>query len=146
MQNRKHGSVADRVQKFVGMPGRGQRPGFRFSVTNHDVDNQVGIVEGRTKSMRNAVSQFPALVNGARHFWRAMAAQLTGKRERLKQAKHAGFVLTLGGVDLRVSSFKVAVGKHGGCSMPRTRQINHVQIVLADDAVQMDPCECLAGI
>jgi hypothetical protein len=30
--------------------------------------------------------------------------------------------------------------------VPRTRDVDHVQIVLPDDAIQMDPRKCLAGV
>ena len=51
MQDRQHGSVGDRVEKFVGLPGGRQRAGFRFAVADDAGDDQIGIIERRSESM-----------------------------------------------------------------------------------------------
>ena len=52
MQDWEHGSVGDRVKKFVGLPGGRQRAGLRFAVANDAGDNQIRIVKRRPESMR----------------------------------------------------------------------------------------------
>jgi hypothetical protein len=51
MQDRQHGAVGDRVEKFVGLPRGRQRAGFRFTVADNAGDDQIGIVERRTESV-----------------------------------------------------------------------------------------------
>ena len=35
MENRQDSSIANRIEKLVGMPARSQWPGFRFAITHH---------------------------------------------------------------------------------------------------------------
>jgi hypothetical protein len=48
MQDRQHRAVGSRVEKLVGMPSRGQRPGLRLSVTDDAGDDEVGIIVSAT--------------------------------------------------------------------------------------------------
>ena len=52
VQDRQHGAVADRVEELVRVPGGRQRTGFRLAVADHDRDDQVRVVEGRPKGVR----------------------------------------------------------------------------------------------
>jgi hypothetical protein len=40
MQDRQHRTVGGRIEKLVGMPGRGQRAGFRLAIADHARDDQ----------------------------------------------------------------------------------------------------------
>ena len=84
MENRQHRAVTNRIQELVRVPGCGERPGFRFAVAHHHADDQIGIIECRTKRMRDAVAQFAAFVDRSWNLWCAVAAELvreTRKRE-----------------------------------------------------------------
>ena len=41
MQDRQHGAVAHRIEKFVGVPARGQRAGLRLAVADHAGRDQI---------------------------------------------------------------------------------------------------------
>jgi len=43
MQDRQHRTVGGRIEKFVGMPRRGQRSGFCLAVTDDTGDDQSGL-------------------------------------------------------------------------------------------------------
>src|SRR5271168_5290276 len=91
MQHRQYGSVAHRVEELVGVPAGGQRSRLRLSVADRHGYDQVGIVEGCPKPVRDAVTQFTAFVDGSRGLRRAVAADASGKREllqKLVQARH----------------------------------------------------------
>jgi len=45
MKDGKHGPVARRIQKLVGMPTRGERARLALAVTNYRAGDQAGIVE-----------------------------------------------------------------------------------------------------
>ena len=56
VQDRQHGSVGDGVEKLVGLPRGGQGPRFRFTVTDHAGDDQIGIVERGAEGMAERVT------------------------------------------------------------------------------------------
>ena len=74
MQDRQHRAIGHRIEKFVGMPGRRQRPGFRFAVADHASNDQIRIIEHRAERMAQRIPQFAAFMNRpraspARHGW-----------------------------------------------------------------------------
>ncbi len=73
MQNGKHGAIAHRVEKFVGVPTGGQRSCLRFSISDRYRNDQVGIVERGSEAMGEAVAEFAAFMNRPRGFRSAMA-------------------------------------------------------------------------
>jgi hypothetical protein len=46
------GTVMDRIEELVRMPGRGQRACLRFAISDHAGDKQIGVVEGRAEGVR----------------------------------------------------------------------------------------------
>ena len=105
-----------------------------------------GIVERGAEGVRDAVAQFAAFVNGARNLGRAMAPQLSWKRKSAEEFEQARFVVALRRVDLRIGPFQIAIRDHGRSAVSRTRDVDHVQVVFADDAIEMDPHKGLAWI
>ena len=63
VQDRQHRAVGHWVEKLVGVPGRGQRPGFSLAVADHAGNDQLGVVEHRAKGVAERITQLPALVN-----------------------------------------------------------------------------------
>ena len=51
MQDRQHRAVGDRIEKFVGMPCRGEGSGFRLAIADDTGDDQARIVEHRPERM-----------------------------------------------------------------------------------------------
>ena len=85
MENRQHSPVAYRIEKLVGVPTGRQRPGLGFTIADRDGYDQIRVVKGGAKPVRNAVAELTAFMNGARRFRRAMAANAPGKRELLEK-------------------------------------------------------------
>ena len=81
VQDGQHGAVARRVQEPGRLPGGGQRAGFGLAVPDHRGDDQVGIVEGRPKRVRQAVAQLTALVDRAGQLWRAVRTDAVRRRK-----------------------------------------------------------------
>ena len=79
MEDRQHCTIGGSVEKFVGMPGCGQWPGFCLAVTNHAGGNQIWIVKYGTEGMTQRIAKLTPLVNGAGAFGRSMARYATGK-------------------------------------------------------------------
>src|SRR5665213_3915465 len=96
--------------------------------------------------MRNAVTQLATFMDRSGHLRRAMAAELPRKRKRAKKPQHPGLVEPLFRIHLAVGSLEVAVGDDRGRAVARPRDVDHVEIVLADDAVEVHPGERLAGV
>src|ERR1700734_2373961 len=115
MQDRQHRTIADWIQKFVGMPRRSKRPGFGFAIPHHHADDQIGIVERRAEGVRYAVAQFPTLMNRPWNLWRTVASKLARERESAEKLEHPGLVLALVRIDLGIGAFQVAIRNHRRC-------------------------------
>ena len=112
VQDGQHGAVARRVQEPGRLPGGGQRAGFGLAVPDHRGDDQVGIVEGRPKRVRQAVAQLTALVDRAGQLWRAVRTDAVRRRKVPEQVRHAGLVLRAFGIALRVVPVEIGMGQH----------------------------------
>ena len=49
MEDRQHRAVAERAQKLVRMPRRGERPRLGLAIPDHDCHEQIRIVERRAE-------------------------------------------------------------------------------------------------
>src|SRR5271156_882890 len=128
------------------MPGSCQRPRLRLAVSNHHRNNEVGIIECSSIRVRDGVSQFAALVNRTRCLWCAMRTYSPRKGELPEEFEHARFVAAFVGINFGIVPFEVAVGKGGRRAMTRARNIDDVQIVFLDKAIQVYPNQRLAWI
>src|ERR1700729_3579 len=128
------------------MPGGCKRTGLRLAIAHGDGDNEIGIIERRSISMRDGVAKLAAFVNGTRRFWGAVRSDSSGKRELPEKLEQARFVATLVGIDLGVVAFEIAIGKCGGRAMTGAGEVYNVQVVFSDEPVQMNPNQRLAGI
>ena len=137
MKDRQHGAVANRVQKFVDVPGSGQRSGFGLAVADDGRDDQVGIVEGRAAGVRQHVAEFAAFMNRARRFGSAVTADAARKGKLLEELPQSAHIFALVGVDLRVGALQIDRAEHAGSTMPRPGNKDHVEVVLLDQPVQM---------
>ena len=107
LQDRQHRAIPDRVQELVGMPRGGQWTGFGFPIANHDGDQQVGIIVGRAKGVRDAIAQLAALMNRTGCFRCAVTANAAGEGKLLEELAHSCFVLAFVGVNLRIGALEV---------------------------------------
>jgi hypothetical protein len=143
VQDRQHSAVAYRVEKLVGMPGRGQRAGLCLAIADHASRDQLGVVEHRTKRVAQGIAQLATFMDGAGALGRNVARNAARERELPEQLAQPLGVLADVGVDLAVAALQVGVGHHSRAAVARPGHIEHVQVVMADHAVQMRVDEVL---
>src|SRR5260370_816420 len=100
----------------------------------------------RPVGVRDAIAEFPALVDTARGFRSCMAADPARKAELPEEALHAGKIFTLVRIDFRVRSFKVRIRQDGRRAVPRTRNEDRIQVILLYQSIKMNVGEALAGV
>src|SRR5262245_7188694 len=77
-------------------------------------------------------------MNGAGRFGRGVAGNTSGERELFEEALHAAAVASDVGVELRVRAFQPRIGDHTGSAVSGTANVDHVEIVFANDAIAVD--------
>src|SRR6266478_9019972 len=127
------------------MPTCRQWAGFRFAVSNDAAHQQIWIVERRSIRMSNGVTEFAAFVNRSRRFRGNVTGNTAGKRKLFEEMLQAFFVLRDMRIDFAVSSFQIGVGDQAWPAVARTRDIDHVEVVFLDQAIQMDINEIQSG-
>ena len=138
VEDRQNHAVGRRVQELVGMPARRQRSGLRFAVADDTGNDQIGIVEGRSVGMREGVAEFAAFVNRPGRLRRHMARDTARERELGEQALHALFIGRNVRIDLAVGPLEVGVRDQAGTAMPGAGDVDHVEVVLLDQPVQVN--------
>jgi hypothetical protein len=63
----------------------------------------------------------------------------------LKQPLQADFILADVGIDLAIRTFEIRIAHHRRAAMPGAGDVNHVEVVLLDDPVQVHVNEVLPG-
>src|ERR1035438_8942418 len=76
----------------------------------------------------------------------AVASELAGEGKGPEELEHTRFVQTFVRIDLRIGPFEIAVRDHGRCAMAWTGNVDHVQVILSNDTIQVNPGEGLAGV
>src|SRR5260370_19856655 len=97
----------------------------------------------RPVGVRDAIAEFPALVDTARGFRSCMAADPARKAELPEEALHAGKIFTLVRIDFGVRSFKVRIRQDGRRAVPRTRNEDRIQVILLYQSIKMNVGEAL---
>ncbi len=143
MQDRQHGTVGHGIEELVGLPCGRQGAGFRFAIADDTGDDQIRIVERGAKGMAEGVAQFAAFVDRTRRRRRNMTRNTARKRKLGEQLLQAGFVLTDIRVDFTVGAFKIGVRHQRRPAVTGTGDVEHVQVMLFDDPVQVDIDEVL---
>ena len=144
VQDGQHAAVADRVEELVAVPAGGQRSRLGLAVADDAGDDQVGVVEGGPVGMRQGIAQLTPFVDGAGRFRSDVAGNAAGERELGEEPLHARLVLADVGIDLAVRPFEVGVGHQRRPAVSGAGDVEHVQVILLDDPVQMDVEEVLA--
>jgi hypothetical protein len=145
VQDRQHHPVGHRVQELVGVPARGQGPGLRLAVADDAGDDEVGVVEGRAVGVRDRIAQLAALVDRARRLRRHVAGDPARERELGEETLHPLLVLRDVRVDLAVCPFEVRVGDQAGPAVSGPGDVDHVEVMRLDHAVEVDVDEVQAG-
>ncbi len=147
VQDRKHGSVGERVEELVRVPARRQRARLRLPIAHDAADHQVGVVEGGAIGVREGVSQLAPFVDGAGCLRGHVRGDTAWERELAEEAAHAGFVLGHLRIDLGVRAFQVGIGDGGRPPVPRPDHVDRVQVPVPDHPVhvRVDEVEARGG-
>ena len=113
-------------------------PGLGLAVADDARDDQVRVVERRAVGVREGVAELAALVDRAGRLGRDVARDAAREAELLEQLLHPVGVLGDVGVDLAVGALEVRVRDQRRAAVPRADDVDHVQVVLLDDPVQVD--------
>ena len=137
VKDRQHRAIANGIQELVRMPARGERTGFRLAVAHDAGDDELRVVEGRAIGVRQCIAELATLVNRTRSLRRNVTRDAAGKRELTEQSPEAVDVFGDVGVILAVGALEVGVRDQRWTAVSGSRDIDHVEIELADDAVQV---------
>ncbi len=141
VQNRQYSAITRWVNKFVRVPGSSQGAGFRFTIADHTGDNRLGIIESYAVGMGKAVAQLATLMNRARGFGGAVAADTPREGKLFKEAAHAFGIGGDIGINLAVSTLKVDRCEHPRRTVTRPRHVDNIEIVFADQAIEVNVAE-----
>ena len=138
MKDRKNRAVARGVQKFVGVPAGGQRAGFRLAVADDAGDDQIRIVEGRAIGVDQRIAQLAAFVNRAGRFRRYVTGNSVRPGELAKEPMQSVAAALDRRIALGVRAFQIGLRHEARATMTGTDDVDHVQIVLFDQPVEVD--------
>ncbi len=138
VQDRQHDAVVDGVEELVRVPTCGQRPRLRLAVADDAGDEQIGIVEGGAVGVRDRIAQFAPFVDRAGRLRGDVAGDAAGKRKLREQPLHPLLVLRNLRIQLAIGSFEIGVGHEPRSSVAGSGDVDRVEIVLLDRAVQVD--------
>jgi hypothetical protein len=88
VQDGQYGTIAYRVEEFIGVPSGSEGSGFSFPVPYNAAYNQVRVIKGSAVSVRNGITQFTTFMDGARGFRGDVARNSTREGELLEQLLH----------------------------------------------------------
>jgi hypothetical protein len=146
MEDGKDGAIANGIEEFIGVPGSSERAGFRFTIADADGDDEIGIVEGGAVAVGEGIAEFATFVNGAGCFGSAVGTNAAGKRKLAEEFEHASFVATFVWIDFGIVALEIGIGEAGRSTVTRAGDVEDVEVVFFDEAIEMDPDKRLAGI
>ena len=137
MKDGQNSTIAYGVEEFSGVPGGCQRTGLGLAIPNGYRDDQIRVIKGSTKGMRQAIAQLAAFMNGAWQLRRAVTADTARKGKLPEQLQHANCILADLRVHLRIGSFQIHWPDHPRGTMTRPRHENRLNPVIADQPVHV---------
>jgi hypothetical protein len=137
MQDREHRAVAHRIQEFVRVPARCERAGFRFAVTDDTRGDEIGVVEHRAERVDERVAELATFVDRAGSGRRGMTRDAARERELPEQLAQAVLVAGDVRVELCVRPFEIRAGDDGRTAVTRAAHEDHVEVKVADHAVEV---------
>jgi len=141
IQDRQYRAVTRRIDKLVRMPRRSKRSGLGLPVAHHAGYNEVGTVERHAVRMGEAVPELAPFVDRTGGFRGHVRSDLTGKGKLLEEFLHPLCVFALVGINFGIGPFEIGRAQYARGAVAGPGHENHVEIVLDDHPVQMDPCE-----
>ena len=144
MQDRKHCSVVFCREEFVKLPAGGKGSGLGLAVAYNAGCDKGRVVQDCAECVGQGIAQLAPFVDRARGLGGHMAWDSAREAELLEKTLHSLLILCDVGVDLLIAAIKPVLGNHGVSAVPRAGEVNHVQILLFDDPVQVCINEVLA--
>ena len=95
--------------------------------------------------MAERVAQLAALVDRARALRRCVAGDAAGKRKLKKELPKPGLVLADVRIDLAVCALEIRIAHDRRPAVPGAGDVDHVEVVLLDDPIQVHVDEVLSG-
>ena len=138
MKDRKDCAVVRRIQKFVRVPAGRQHGRLRLAVADHAGNDQIRIVEGRAVGMGQRIAQFSPSWIEPGSFRRDVARNAVRPGELAKEPKHSAAAAFDRRVVLGIRALQVGLRHDPRAAVTRTDDIHHVQVVVADQPVQVD--------
>src|SRR5689334_19754260 len=89
MQNWKDGSVANRIQKLVGVPARCQGTRFGLPIADHAANEETRIIKSGAVGVGERVTEFATFMYRSRRFGCDVAGDASRKRELFEKSLQA---------------------------------------------------------
>jgi hypothetical protein len=100
-------------------------------------------VARRAEGVAQGITEFATFMDRPGRRRGDMAGNAAGKGKLLEQTLHPGFVLADVGIDLAVAALQIGVGDQGRAAMAGTSDVDHIEIVELDRAIEMHIDEIL---
>ena len=120
------------------MPTGGERAGFGLAVADDAGNDQIRIVEGGAIGVNQRITQFAAFMNRAGRFRRHMAGNSVRPGELAEQPLQSAAVALDRRISLGIRPFQIGMRHDARTAMARTDDVDHVEIIVLDQPVQMD--------
>ena len=145
VQYGQHRAVGLSVDELVELPAGGQRSGLCLAVADDAGHDELRVVGHGAEGVGQGVAQLTALVDGARSLGRDVAGHAAGEGKLLEEALHALFVAGDIRINFLVAAVQPVLGDHGIAAVARAGDVNHVEVKLFDNAVEVGVDEVLPG-
>jgi len=109
VKDRKHGTIARRIEKPDPLPRALQGSSLRLAVADHARDEQVRVVERGAEGVHERVAKLAALVNRSRRRHADVARDAARRGELPHERQEAGFVGGHVRIDLRIGALEIDV-------------------------------------
>src|SRR5258708_783275 len=119
------------------MPCRSGWTRLCLSIANNTGNNQVRIIHHGTKGGSQCIAQFTTFMNGAGNTRGEVTGKATRPGETLDETFQPGLIMRQLWIKPPQRAFKVQIGQVSGCSMSRSGDQKHIQVMLIDETVEM---------
>ena len=144
VEDGQHGAVARGIEELVRVPARRERAGLRLAVADDAGHDEVAVVERGAVGVRDRVSELASFVNRARRLRRHVARNPARKRELFEQLPHPLGVRRDVRIELAVGALEIRVRHQPRPAVARSGDVDHLEVALGDDAIEVDVDEVQA--
>jgi hypothetical protein len=144
VKDRQHRAIARGIEELDALPRALERAGLRLAIADDRHRDQRRIVEHRAERVGQDVAELAALVNRARRRRADVARHAARRRELAEQPVDAGGILADLRIDLGVRALEVHVRQDRRAAVARSREVDDVEVIAADQPVEVSVDEALA--